>query len=129
MGEFEKYIARSFYFWMVRFLRAKYSNVNELQELTTREEMEGISPLYIINRLSSALAKTRTMVTHITRYHPSNCALCAASTIAAADEVGRANRVLTYDTVVPQFVRRVVRMRSAPNPSSRSAVVSAKMLT
>jgi sporulation protein YhbH len=27
MGEFEKYIARSFYFWMVRFLRTKYQNV------------------------------------------------------------------------------------------------------
>lgn len=27
MGEFEKYITRSFYFWMVRFLRTKYNNV------------------------------------------------------------------------------------------------------
>ncbi|MCP9494441.1 MAG: sporulation protein YhbH [Pyrinomonadaceae bacterium MAG19_C2-C3] len=27
MGEFKKYIARSFYFWMVRFLRTKYDNV------------------------------------------------------------------------------------------------------
>ncbi|MBI2849089.1 MAG: sporulation protein YhbH [Chloroflexi bacterium] len=27
MGDFEKYIARSFYFWLVRFLRHKYSNV------------------------------------------------------------------------------------------------------
>jgi sporulation protein YhbH len=27
MGEFEKYITRSFYFWMVRFLRSKYNNV------------------------------------------------------------------------------------------------------
>ena len=27
MGEFEKYIARSFYFWMVRFLRTTYANV------------------------------------------------------------------------------------------------------
>lgn len=27
MGEFEKYISRSFYFWMVRFLRQKYNNV------------------------------------------------------------------------------------------------------
>jgi sporulation protein YhbH len=27
MGEFEKYISRSFYFWMVRFLRTKYDNV------------------------------------------------------------------------------------------------------
>ncbi len=28
MGPFEKYIARSFFFWMVRFLRTKYQNVN-----------------------------------------------------------------------------------------------------
>jgi uncharacterized protein len=27
MGEFEKYISRSFYFWMVRFLRTKYETV------------------------------------------------------------------------------------------------------
>jgi uncharacterized protein len=27
MGEFEKYITRSFYFWMVRFLRTKYDHV------------------------------------------------------------------------------------------------------
>jgi len=27
MSEFKKYIARSFYFWMVRFLRTKYDNV------------------------------------------------------------------------------------------------------
>lgn len=27
MGPFEKYIARSFFFWMVRFLRTKYENV------------------------------------------------------------------------------------------------------
>lgn len=27
MGPFEKYIARSFFFWMVRFLRSKYQNV------------------------------------------------------------------------------------------------------
>jgi uncharacterized sporulation protein YeaH/YhbH (DUF444 family) len=30
MGDFEKYIARSFYFWMVRFLRTKYNNVKIL---------------------------------------------------------------------------------------------------
>lgn len=30
MGIFEKYIARSFFFWMVRFLRAKYGNVKIL---------------------------------------------------------------------------------------------------
>ncbi|MBI2942052.1 MAG: sporulation protein YhbH [Chloroflexi bacterium] len=27
MGEFEKYITRSFYFWMVKFLRSKYNSV------------------------------------------------------------------------------------------------------
>lgn len=30
MGTFEKYIARSFFFWMVRFLRTKYQNVQIL---------------------------------------------------------------------------------------------------
>ncbi|HEY3280687.1 MAG TPA: sporulation protein YhbH [Armatimonadota bacterium] len=45
MGEFEKYIARSFYFWMVRFLRGKYENVEiaflahhtEAKEVTEEE--------------------------------------------------------------------------------------------
>ena len=45
MGEFEKYIARSFYFWMVRFLRTKYDNVKivfithhtEAKEVTEEE--------------------------------------------------------------------------------------------
>src|SRR5947209_1683727 len=45
MGEFEKYIARSFYFWMVRFLRTKYNNVEiifishhtEAKEVTEQE--------------------------------------------------------------------------------------------
>jgi uncharacterized protein len=45
MGEFEKYIARSFYFWMVRFLRTKYNNVHivfishhtEAREVTEEE--------------------------------------------------------------------------------------------
>ena len=45
MGQFEKYIARSFYFWMVRFLRTKYNNVQivfishhtEAKEVTEEE--------------------------------------------------------------------------------------------
>jgi len=45
MGDFEKYIARSFYFWMVRFLRTKYQNVQivfishhtEAREVTEQE--------------------------------------------------------------------------------------------
>lgn len=45
MGAFEKYIARSFFFWMVRFLRTKYQNVNivflahhtEAKEVNERE--------------------------------------------------------------------------------------------
>ncbi|MDQ2730727.1 MAG: sporulation protein YhbH [Armatimonadota bacterium] len=45
MGQFEKYIARSFYFWMVRFLRTKYQNVKivflshhtEAKEVTEQE--------------------------------------------------------------------------------------------
>lgn len=45
MGEFEKYIARSFFFWMVRFLRTKYDDVRihflahstEAKEVTEEE--------------------------------------------------------------------------------------------
>lgn len=45
MGPFEKYIARSFFFWMVRFLRTKYRNVQivflahhtEAREVTEEE--------------------------------------------------------------------------------------------
>jgi sporulation protein YhbH len=45
MGEFEKYIARSFYFWMMRFLRTKYEKVRivfishhtEAKEVTEEE--------------------------------------------------------------------------------------------
>src|SRR5215212_7937760 len=37
MGEFEKYITRSFYFWMVRFLRTRYQNV-EIVFLTHHTE-------------------------------------------------------------------------------------------
>lgn len=45
MGEFEKYIARGFFFWMVRFLRTKYDNVHihflahstEAKEVTEEE--------------------------------------------------------------------------------------------
>jgi len=45
MGPFEKYIARSFFFWMVRFLRTKYQHVNivflshhtEAREVTEKE--------------------------------------------------------------------------------------------
>ena len=45
MGQFEKYIARTFFFWMVRFLRLKYENVQirflahhtEAKEVTEEE--------------------------------------------------------------------------------------------
>lgn len=45
MGEFEKYIARGFFFWMTRFLRTKYDNVHicflahstEAKEVTEEE--------------------------------------------------------------------------------------------
>ncbi len=42
MGEFEKYIARSFYFWMVRFLRTKYANV-EIVFITHHTEAKEVT--------------------------------------------------------------------------------------
>lgn len=41
MGEFEKYITRSFYFWMVRFLRTKYQNV-EISFITHHTEAQEV---------------------------------------------------------------------------------------
>lgn len=42
MGQFEKYISRSFFFWMVRFLRLKYENV-EMRFLAHHTEAKEVS--------------------------------------------------------------------------------------
>jgi uncharacterized protein len=42
MGMFEKYIARSFFFWMVRFLRTKYQNV-EIAFISHHTEAKEVS--------------------------------------------------------------------------------------
>lgn len=41
MGEFEKYISRSFYFWMVKFLRQKYNSV-EIVFITHHSEAKEV---------------------------------------------------------------------------------------
>ncbi|MDA8226356.1 MAG: sporulation protein YhbH [Desulfitobacterium hafniense] len=42
MGQFEKYIARTFFFWMVRFLRTKYGNV-EMRFLAHHTEAKEVT--------------------------------------------------------------------------------------
>ncbi|HEY8908946.1 MAG TPA: sporulation protein YhbH [Desulfosporosinus sp.] len=42
MGQFEKYIARTFFFWMVRFLRLKYENV-EIRFLAHHTEAKEVT--------------------------------------------------------------------------------------
>ena len=42
MGQFEKYIARTFFFWMVRFLRLKYKNV-EIRFLAHHTEAKEVT--------------------------------------------------------------------------------------
>jgi len=42
MGQFEKYIARTFFFWMVRFLRQKYENV-EIRFLAHHTEAKEVT--------------------------------------------------------------------------------------
>ncbi|WP_407308721.1 sporulation protein YhbH [Desulfosporosinus sp. SB140] len=42
MGQFEKYISRTFFFWMVRFLRLKYENV-EIRFLAHHTEAKEVS--------------------------------------------------------------------------------------
>ena len=75
MGEFEKYITRSFYFWMVRFLRTKYSNV-EIVFVTHHTEAKEVDEEAFFNlgesggtRVSSAYQLARDIITE--RYDPS----------------------------------------------------------
>lgn len=63
MGEFEKYISRSFYSWMVRFLRTKYSNV-DIRFITHHTEAKEVDEEAFFNlgesggtRVSSAYQK------------------------------------------------------------------------
>lgn len=49
MGEFEKYISRSFYFWMVRFLRTKYNNV-KIVFITHHTEAQEVDEDKFFNR-------------------------------------------------------------------------------
>ena len=76
MGEFEKYVARSFYFWMVRFLRTKYENVRivfishhtEAREVTEEEFFhKGESGGTLI---SSGYKKALEIIEQ--RYHPAH---------------------------------------------------------
>ena len=56
MGEFEKYIARSFYFWMVRFLRTKYNNV-EIVFITHHTEAKEVDEEEFFNHGESGGTK------------------------------------------------------------------------
>lgn len=49
MGQFEKYISRTFFFWMVRFLREKYENV-EMRFLAHHTEAKEVSEVEFFTR-------------------------------------------------------------------------------
>lgn len=49
MGQFEKYVARSFFFWMTRFLREKYEHV-EIRFLAHHTEAKEVSEEYFFNK-------------------------------------------------------------------------------
>ena len=58
MGEFEKYIARSFYFWMVRFLRTKYNNV-EIVFITHHTEAKEVTEEEFFTTARAAARRSR----------------------------------------------------------------------
>jgi hypothetical protein len=75
MGEFEKYIARSFYFWMVRFLRTKYNNV-KIVFISHHTEAYEVGEEEFFHKgesggtfISSAYVKALDIIKE--RYHPS----------------------------------------------------------
>ncbi len=83
MGQFEKYVARSFFFWMTRFLRQKYEKVEivfiahhtEAKEVTEEEFFtHGESGGTIC---SSAYAKALEIID--TRYSPDRITILSIS--------------------------------------------------
>lgn len=56
MGNFEKYIARTFFFWMVRFLRTKYQNV-EIVFLAHHTQAKEVSETEFFNKGESGGTK------------------------------------------------------------------------
>jgi hypothetical protein len=62
MGEFEKYITRSFYFWMVRFLREKYHNV-KIVFITHHAEAQEVDEEAFFNLGESGGTKVSTAYT------------------------------------------------------------------
>jgi sporulation protein YhbH len=75
MGDFEKYISRSFYFWMVRFLRTKYANV-EIVFITHHTEAKEVDEQTFFNlgesggtRVSSAYQLCLNLIEQ--RFNPS----------------------------------------------------------
>jgi hypothetical protein len=56
MGAFEKYIARAFYFWMVRFLRTKYDNV-EIRFISHHTEAREVTEEEFFTRAESGGTK------------------------------------------------------------------------
>ena len=76
MGEFEKYISRSFYSWMVRFLRTKYQNV-EIVFITHHTEAKEVDEEAFFNlgesggtKVSSAYQLALQVIKE--RYDPTN---------------------------------------------------------
>lgn len=76
MGEFEKYISRSIYFWMVRFLRQKYTHV-KIVFLTHHTEAKEVDEQTFFNlgesggtKVSSAYKLAQQIIQE--RYNPEN---------------------------------------------------------
>jgi uncharacterized protein len=76
MGEFKKYVARSFYFWMVRFLRTKYDNV-DIVFISHHTEAKEVSEEQFFTQgesggtvVSSAYQLALDVIKQ--RYHPTN---------------------------------------------------------
>lgn len=75
MGNFEKYVARSFFFWMTRFLRSKYTTV-EIEFIAHHTEAKVVSEQDFFHkgesggtRCSSAYLKALELIKE--KYHPS----------------------------------------------------------
>jgi uncharacterized protein len=80
MGEFKKYITRSLFFWMVRFLRTKYQDVEIVLHRTKPQGGPHMmcSPPFLIRNYAFSLGSRVSRSQSPTRFSPST-EICSAS--------------------------------------------------
>ncbi len=110
MGEFEKYITRSFYFWMVRFLRTKYKSV-EIVFITHHTEAKEVDEETFFN-LGEAAARASPRPTSW-RSRSSKSAMTRSAGTSSLPLLGRRQLGRRRQRALPELVQELLGLANA----------------